>query len=1024
MKTTGRMITAVLIMVCSAKLLFAQNTVPRNSKDARPSLKDTTRAAEYFNKGKEFAEGAQFDSSNTYYEKARKIYQKLGNLYALEPMWEKALQSSNSMGWNFMILGKYDDALECLNEALGVGLEKFGKNHVDVAESYNIIGVVYGNMGDYDRTVEYLLKSLSVRLALFGEEHPKVAGSYNNIGMLYQVRGDYDRALEYHQKSLSIRLSLLDKGHPDVAASYVNIGNVYYGRGDYDRAIEYYQENLTINLRSFGEEHPNVAGIYSHIGNAYHQKRAYDKAIEYHLKSISIKLGLFGEEHPHVAESYDAAGNVYSANGDHDRALEYYQKSLSIYLRSPGEEQPYVAFVHNNIGELYNKKGDYDRAIEYHRKALAMELKVFGKFHPAVADCYRDLAEVYFHKGHFSKALTYCQRSIRSVVSGFDEPSIYSNPPLEDISSEIYLLDALALKAEVFARLSDPSGARDLEMAFTTYQLAAGLIDKMRIGYKAEGSRLFLGGKAVETYEKAVETALRLYQTTADEVYKAAAFRFAEKGKAIVLSQALQESRAKAFAGIPERVLEKERQLRIDLTFYETQLQKERQKKANQDESRIRDFQSRYFSLNAEYQSLIEELEKTYPRYYDLKYESKTVSITELQERLDTQTTVVEYFTGERSIYVFTVAKSHFAVTTVAKDTLFEADIEQLRDGIERHDSQLYVRSSQRLYRSLISPVRDHLKTKSLIIIPDHVIAHIPFEALLADDDTDARTQDYAGLPYLLRKYEISYAYSATLLLELLNQDTPEPPQDYLAFAPVFPDGFVAGSRAAVLLRANLAVDSSRAARTHLPASRDEVEGIQKLFRQSYGFLDRLSDWLLGNKTSVYLESQADEENLKKIMLKNYRYIHFATHGFANKTTPDLSGLLLAHDPSSAEDGVLFLGEVYNLELNADLVTLSACESGIGKSVKGEGLLSLSRGFLYAGAKNLLVSLWKADDQATSELMLAFYQELLKGKSKAEALRDAKLQLMEREWQKSEPRHLGTEYADPSCWASFILVGK
>ena len=121
---------------------------------------------------------------------------------------------------------------------------------------------------------------------------------------------------------------------------------------------------------------------------------------------------------------------------------------------------------------------------------------------------------------------------------------------------------------------------------------------------------------------------------------------------------------------------------------------------------------------------------------------------------------------------------------------------------------------------------------------------------------------------------------------------------------------------------------------------------------------------------------------------------------------------------------MLFLNEVYNLELNADLVTLSACESGIGKSVKGEGLLSLSRGFLYAGAKNLVVSLWKADDQATSELMLAFYQELLKGKSKAEALREAKLQLLEHEWQKGEARHLGTEYADPSCWASFILVGK
>ena len=588
-------------------------------------------------------------------------------------------------------------------------------------------------------------------------------------------------------------------------------------------------------------------------------------------------------------------------------------------------------------------KGDYVKANDYLHEALAIRLEVLDKLHPEVAESYQHLAEVHEQKHDFIRALAYCQKSLISLISGFDEQSIYSNPPLDDKSAETYLLNALKLKAEVFARLSEQSGTRDLEMAFSTYQLASELIDKMRTGYKAEGSKLFLGGKAVGIYEKAIATALKLYEITQDDVHKEAAFQFAEKGKASVLSQALQESQAKAFAGIPDTVLAKERQLRIDLTFYDTQIQKERQKKENQDATKIQDFESRYFSLRTDYDSLIEELEKTYPRYYDLKYQTKTASVSELQARLDPQTTVVEYFVGEQSIYVFTVAKGHFGITTVPKDTLFETHIEQLRSAIDKSggegEYEPYVTSAHKLYRSLIQPVEHHLQTESLVLIPDDVIAHIPFEALLNVEVIDTKSKDYSSLSYLLKRYEISYAYSANLLLKQLRQN-PASSKDYLAFAPIFENGFGTENRAAELVNANRKLDVSRAAYSaSLLASREEVLGIQQLFRKSYNFFDRLVDRIFDRRSRVYLASQADEENLKKEALKNYRYVHFATHGFANENAPDLSGVVLAHDSTSSEDDVLFLNEIYNLELDAELVTLSSCESGIGKQVKGEGLL-------------------------------------------------------------------------------------
>jgi CHAT domain-containing protein len=199
--------------------------------------------------------------------------------------------------------------------------------------------------------------------------------------------------------------------------------------------------------------------------------------------------------------------------------------------------------------------------------------------------------------------------------------------------------------------------------------------------------------------------------------------------------------------------------------------------------------------------------------------------------------------------------------------------------------------------------------------------------------------------------------------------------------------------------------------------TRDEVLSIKKLFEQKAGFAGRWIGRLFGQGPRVYLEGEASEKRLKSENLSNYPYVHLATHGFANRAAPDLSGLAFAVDSGSAEDNVLYLREIYNLKLNADLVVLSACESGVGKLSRGEGLLGLSRGFIYAGAKNLLVSLWQVNDASTAKLMREFYAGMLAGQSKAEALRQAKLHLIQAE--ASNPK-----FAMPYYWAPFILIGQ
>ncbi len=1054
--TQRYLIIFTILILCIPAInirLQAQTSIEFKPGIQQFSLQDTTLANELLKQGKTLTRAGKYDSSNYCFEQAKEIYEQLSEQHDLEMIWEGIVHCYDRIGWNLFRTGKYERSFHILKRALEIGIPKLSENHIDIAQTHSRIGiVVYIYQGDFDKAVQYTKKSLSTRLLLLGEKHlavatsyndlgnfysradidqalkyhhkslmirlrllgendPVVAGSYNNLGVMYRQKGNYRRALEYSQKSLEIYLRLFEEDHPDVARTYMNIGNIYAVKSDYDLALEYHQKSLTIKLQLLGEDHLAVASSYNNIGNIYAEKSYYDQALEYYQNDLSITIKLLGEDHPNVAVSYNNIGNIYRQKGDYRRAFEYFQKSLAINFRLVGKDHPDVAEILYNIGEMYREQGNYAKAIEYYQKTLAIGLKSFGILHPQVGAYYRGLAKAYFRKNDLKQALSYCQKSLNALASEFDESSIYKDPSIENTSDLLSLLEILELKAKVLIALSLQTGHRDLEMALTTYNLATELIYKMRTGYKAEGSKLWLSETTHNVYEGGIETAMRLDRSTQDEYYKTAAFQFAEKSKAGTLSQTLHDANAKKFAGIPDSLLSQEYDLKIDLAFYETQIQQEQQKKAEQDSAKLAKFESRFFTYKTEYNSLIERFENEFPKYYELKYETGTASVQDIQEALDQETTILEYFVGQDSVYIFTIAKNLFEVTTASKESLFKTNIQQLRNSLQSSnvDPQKFLNSAFRLYNTLLAPAANFIQTENVIIIPDGIISYIPFEVLLSKPTENDEIIDYASLPYLIHNYNISYAFSATLFLKQQDQVKEKPAKDFLAFAPVFRDGIVEDSRAADIVRSNDTDFTRESKLLALPDTREEVLGIQNLFREKHSMVDKVIGWFGEEKTRVYLNKTADEENFKSENLYNYRFIHFATHGFASHSSPDLSGLVFAQDSTSEEDDVLFLPEIYNLNLNASLVTLSACESGTGKLIRGEGLLSLSRGFLYAGANNLLVSLWKVKDKTTRELMITFYNEMLSGKFKSEALKLAKMQLID---------------AKPYYWAPFILIGN
>ncbi|MGH7496874.1 MAG: CHAT domain-containing protein [bacterium] len=990
---------------------------------AQTSSSDTTFANSCFAKAEHFAKNAKYDSSALYYEKASTIYQTVAVKQGDLGMWEKFIRCYNGLGVVWRRKGNYSRALEYLDNALKVGLSRLGPQNLMVASCYHGLGVVYRFQGDNDKALEFFHKSLQIKLPKLGEQHAAVILGYNSIGNAYRARGDYDRALAYYRKSLQAGLQTLDREDPAISAYYNNIGVVYYDKGDYVRALEHFHKSLAIELKTLGETHPSLASNYNNIGNVYHDQDEFDKALEYHYKALNLRLEALGDRHIDVAESYFNIARVYQAQGKYDKSLEYHQRALALERQSLGEDHFLVAESYAHIGNVYYDRGDDDQALAYYHKAVSLQLQTLGERHPDIALTYQQIGMVYDRQKNIQKALDYYQKAIMTLAPTFRSEDVHANPELKQIAHGRNMLASLKLKGAALEKLARSGSSvgmkiKTLESALSTHVLGSQLMDQIRTGYHTEGSKLLLTADFAEIYKNGVQVAWQLYTLTQQQQYRLQAFLFMEKGQYAVLHDALQESRARKFAAIPDSLLEKERELRIDLAYFETELQRETEKaEAERNQQNLQKFQDRIFALSQEFEQLIERFETAFPDYYALKYRTQVSSVGELQNALDSRTALLEYFTGDSTLFITVISNGDFAILSLPLDPAFENKVDMFCKSLKIADPQDFLQTGAELHGILLRPIERYLAGKQkLVIIPGGLLHYVPFEALIASGSP--ATTDFRKVNYVIRKHEISYHYSATLFSsqfanrrQYKTNKIEQPASGFVGFAPVFADGeYGLGSwltefSSSGFVKSLLNFRSVTLDGKHFNAlkySEQEVQGISALFARSR--LPRQS----------YFRAEASEENFKT-NTANRKYVHVATHGLLNEEKPELSGLIFSQpaDSTAAEDGVLYPAECYNLDLNADLLVLSSCESGVGKLVKGEGLMALTRGILYSGARNIIHSLWKVDDKHTSELMVELYRNILAGKNYAAALRAAKLKLIENE-----------RTAFPASWSSFVLVGN
>jgi len=891
-----------------------------------------------FDKAEKLFEQGQFDN-------ALQLFWESANNAQLENNYELSALSNLRIAESQTRLGITDKGLQLGKSILSYLNDNEVNNTSLYAETYNIIGNAYLNQGKNNQALEYLLKSLKQFETSQDTDTKELASCYNDLGIVYWNNGNNELALRYHKNALKIRKNLYVSDHPDMADSYNNIGLIYSGK-DYFSASINFNKAHDIYKKLYKETHPKIALVLNNLALANDQEGLYDQAMLQLEKVSDIWGQLFENDHPNKAFTISTIGNV-----------------------------------------LYHKK-EYEKAILEEEKALKMYYSLYGKKHPEIASTLNILGSIYLAKGDFEESILYYQKAIYANLIGQEIKDVYTNPALKNYYNADILLYSIQQKAKAFETFhyNHSLKMKDLKAALTCLELADDLIARIRQIRLSEKDKISLSAKASEIYEAGIKLCYDMAEISINKkVYLEKAFDFVERSKSSVLLSAINDTNAKSFAGIPSELINKETKLKKDIAFYEQQLAQKSGKGGEEEISKV------LLALNNDYNNFIKKLETEYPEYYNLKFNLKHISLAELQNSLDQQTALITHYVNhtDQRIYTFYITKTSFKVFNEPMDEHFQKNVTGLRNAIKYDIKNQFIISTQLLYKQLF-PAKLPKQIARIIIIPEGNLSTIPFEVLLSEEQ-ELGAASYKDLPYLLKKYNISYDNSATLFAQRKREieSYEGATEDILLVAPV---DFSSHANSPMKLN-------------NLPGSENEINEIKYLFKAA------------NRGARVLVNEQATENQLKSEELKKYKYLHFATHGMVNESKPELSRIFLrVSNNDSSEDGSLFSGEIYNIDINADLVCLSACETGLGKISKGEGIIGLSRALLYAGAENLIVSLWTVADESTSKLMIDFYNNHLHTTTYntfSGALRKAKLSLMNDE-----------RYSRPYYWAPFILIGE
>jgi len=752
----------------------------------------------------------------------------------------------------------------------------------------------------------------------------------------------------------------------------------------------------------------------------------YASAITLANHALAVWIKKHGKWNSVASRFYKSILLIESKGPNPLRAVELAKEYMEISNKiNSGQQLADIYFSWNLIAEVHRQMDEYDKAIVAHSKALAVatQLGDIGKQRKQLESWGFNLyyqkkyteAEVYFNKVYKLNVAKYGELSSKALISttpilacmtelkryaeadqlikNMIEKSGYS--PHKHVSLQKLPIDKTTLiqilyfdaKNQYFWFLEN-GDEKKLKYACRQFENAVKVLEGLHQEYEEAGSQQYLLDLYHYVFEMSLNALFDLYQCTGSEEVLAQAFGCMERSRALFLSETLKRSNAGASATIPDSLRNALQQEQRKLAEVENKHYQLLQKYAR-DAPAVLDVYEEIYEVKQRIKRLETEARRLNPAFSRAK-EVTWVRPEEIRKRLKPGEGWLSYFAGEDDMYAFLITKEGASFFHIPKDFPVEKWVEEMRNAVydyplERSDSLLsvYRTKAWQLYEKLLAPFAWQLPPR-LTIGADGVLKYLPFEALLSAPTEDCASSD---CPYLLWKHSISYAPSATLWATERKRNEVRLEKKILAFAPEFQ-----GEQGALAAR-----DDRRSSLGPLLYNAVEAKSIGKLFR-----------------TKIVKGSEATRDAFLA-QAARYQVLHLATHAKANDEEGEFSFLAFAPTPGDTlYEGKLYVRELYATSLPAELVVLSACETGIGQFKRGEGLVSLAYGFSQAGARSVVTSLWRVSDRETSELMAFFYQNLQKGQAKDEALRQAKMQYMQGQsgWR-----------AHPFFWAAFVPEG-
>lgn len=812
---------------------------------------------------------------------------------------------------------------------------------------------------------------------------------YNSLGITNSTLGNYPEALHFFRLAEN---SI--KTHEDsslyLGDILINEAVIYGYQNENQTSFDYYEKGIRVLLyseKSKPNYYSSLASSYLNLGIFYYLNHDYKSALEYYLKSSDLKtinkLSGLGLVYLNIAKAYDKSGDL-------TKAEDLYLKSISRFNEDYGKNYYRTAEVHFYYGLYLKSRGRTEEAIEIHKKALSICISNYGPKHSLVSYAYKLLGDDYKNIQDLKPALDYYQKSLIAISGNFNNPDFYSNPSIDSSLFDIRLLDNLKSKSIALEMLAAGETAQDLKlkdlnMSLSTVSLALQLIDRIRNNYLTGESRMYLAENEKDTYLFAIGVAGKLNSATNDKSFISTMYSIAQRSKASVLRNEITENDLLYAAALPDSLRERQNTLSGNIAAYNNLILGET-RKPDPDSVKIVLWKDALFTMNRDAEKISGEINAQFPAYKDLLEKTEPVSLKDIQRKMDRRETMIDYFLsnklsdGKRKLWIFIITRSDLSVVETSLDPLFTKSTDIICRANQAIGNQLpsfaeYTGALGYMFENLISPAEKFIFGQKIIIIPDEEIARLPFDAFLTAAPPEGRG-GYDNLPYLIKKYTISYGYSSSLV----NNSSPARRKGVKLYA--FSPDYGSGSSGDDLKR--------------LTGAGEEIGSVLRLFG--------------GEKFSG---EKATKNNFIEA-IRSTAIFHLAMHSISDSTNTKYSYLQFSSTGDSSANERLHNYEISLARISSPMVVLSACNSGTGTLYHGEGVMSLARGFILAGASSVIKTSWEVNDAASAEIIERFYFYLSKGKDKAEAMQLAKLAYL-----KSQP----PAYTSPYYWAAYEVLG-